>query len=265
RAGAEADRRPARPDPPVDRGSRPRPRGGAQPARGAPRADRPGEEPGGGDPRRGAEGRGCAARAAARRDRGGPSAPPRRDGAPDRAGDRAGARRDPTRGRFSFSAGSREDHAQDAHRRRPAAPHRRGAVRDRLLAAGGEPLIAVAHRIYARALFEAAQDKGRLDTVREELEDVVHAIDNVDELSALLETPETQPHVKSGVLDQVLGGADELVRNFVRLVVEKGRAGEIREIAADFETLVANEQRILDVELTTAHQLSETEFGRIIG
>ena len=29
--------------------------------------------------------------------------------------------------------------------------------------------------------------------------------------------------------------------------------------------LVAHEQRVLDVELTTAHELSEEEFGRILG
>ena len=101
--------------------------------------------------------------------------------------------------------------------------------------------------------------------MREELEDVVNALDTVPELSALLENPEIESHVKARVLDQVLGGADELVRNFVRLVVEKGRAGEIREIAAEFETLVAEQERILDVELTTAHELDDTEFGRIVG
>jgi F-type H+-transporting ATPase subunit delta len=101
--------------------------------------------------------------------------------------------------------------------------------------------------------------------VRAEIEDLVGAIETVPELSALLENPEIESHVKARMLDQVLGGADELVRNFVRLVIEKGRAGEIREIAAEFETLVAEQERILDVELTTAHELSETEFGRIIG
>jgi len=55
--------------------------------------------------------------------------------------------------------------------------------------------------------------------VREELEDVVHALDTVPELAALLENPEIESHVKAGILDEVLGGADELVRNFVRLVV----------------------------------------------
>ena len=101
--------------------------------------------------------------------------------------------------------------------------------------------------------------------MREELEDVVGALDTVPELSALLENPEIESHVKARVLDEVLGGADELVRNFVRLAVEKGRAGEIREIAAEFETLVAEQERILDVDLTTAHELDDTEFGRIVG
>ena len=125
--------------------------------------------------------------------------------------------------------------------------------------------MAVAHRIYARALFEAAQDKGRLDVVRAELEDLVSAIETVGELSALLDNPEIESHVKARMLDQVLGGADELVRNFVRLVIEKGRAGEIRDIAVEFEALADEQQRILDVELTTAKELSDTEFGRIVG
>jgi F-type H+-transporting ATPase subunit delta len=99
--------------------------------------------------------------------------------------------------------------------------------------------------------------------VGEELADLARALEDVPELSALLENPEIEPHVKADVLDKVLGGADELVRNFVRLVIEKGRAGEIREIAAEFDTLVAAEEGILDVELTTAHELSDADFDRI--
>src|SRR5205823_6114992 len=142
----------------------------------------------------------------------------------------------------------REDHAQDAHRPRPAAPDRRGARRDRLLAAREERVVAVAHRIYARALFEAAQEKGRLDAVREELDDLSAAVRDVDDLRALLENPEVDSRVKGDVLAEVTAGGDDLVRNFVRLLAEKGRAGEIAEIAAELDALVAAEQRILDVE-----------------
>jgi F-type H+-transporting ATPase subunit delta len=70
--------------------------------------------------------------------------------------------------------------------------------------------------------------------------------------------------VKADVLEQILGGSDELVRNFVRIVVEKGRAGEIRTIAAEFEALVAEQARVLDVEVTTASELSDADFDRIV-
>jgi len=87
----------------------------------------------------------------------------------------------------------------------------------------------------------------------------------VPELSALLANQETESRVKSDVVERVLADADELVRNFVRLLVEKGRATEVREIALELDTLVAAEDKVLDVDLTTAHELSKEEFERILG
>jgi F-type H+-transporting ATPase subunit delta len=101
--------------------------------------------------------------------------------------------------------------------------------------------------------------------VREELGDLATAVEQVDDLRALLENPEVDSRVKADVLQQVVQGADELVVNFVRLLAEKGRAGEIEDVAAEFESLAAEEQGILDVELTTATELSEQEFDRILG
>jgi F-type H+-transporting ATPase subunit delta len=81
----------------------------------------------------------------------------------------------------------------------------------------------------------------------------------------VLDNPEVDTQVKSRVLAQVADGADELVVNFVRLVAEKGRASELGEIVAELDALVAAEEQILDVELTTAHELSDEEFARILG
>ena len=91
------------------------------------------------------------------------------------------------------------------------------------------------------------------------------AVTSSDELRALLENPEVDSRVKQDILARVAQGSDELVVNFVRLLAEKGRAAEIAEVVADFDALVAAEERILDVELTTAHELSDEEFGRILG
>jgi F-type H+-transporting ATPase subunit delta len=101
--------------------------------------------------------------------------------------------------------------------------------------------------------------------VRDDLSDLAAAVESVDELRALLENPEVDSRVKGDVLQQVAQGADELVVNFFRLLAEKGRAAEIAEVAQEFETLAAAEEQVLDVELTTAEQLSDEEFGRLIG
>jgi F-type H+-transporting ATPase subunit delta len=118
--------------------------------------------------------------------------------------------------------------------------------------------------MYARALFDAAKENGRLDAVSEELEDFASAARDVPELGALLRNPELDPRAKREALADVLADADELVRNFVLLTVEKGRAVELDEIAREFEQLVAAEQGRLEVELTTAHELSDEEAGRIV-
>ena len=101
--------------------------------------------------------------------------------------------------------------------------------------------------------------------MREELDDVAAAVAEVPQLADVLTNPETDPGVKADVLVQVLGEADELVLNFVRLLSEKGRTAELPTIAAELDALVDAQADILDVELTTAHELSEDEFGNILG
>ena len=49
--------------------------------------------------------------------------------------------------------------------------------------------MSVVHRTYARSLFEAAKEAGRLPAVREELADFVEAMRQVPELRELLAQP----------------------------------------------------------------------------
>ena len=124
--------------------------------------------------------------------------------------------------------------------------------------------MAVAQRMYARALFEAAREADRVDAVAGDLAAIAAAMDAVPELRAFLRNPQIEPDGKADVLDQIATEADELVRNFVRLVAQKGRAGELAEISAELEELVAQAQNRLTVELTTAHELSDADAASIV-
>ena len=124
--------------------------------------------------------------------------------------------------------------------------------------------MAVAQRMYARALFQAAQEAGRLERVGEELEALAGAVVDVPELAAFLRNPEVEPAGKAALLDELASGADALVRNFVRLAAEKGRAGELPEIGRELEALVDKAQNRLSVELETAVELSDEDAASII-
>jgi len=124
--------------------------------------------------------------------------------------------------------------------------------------------MAVAHAIYAKALFEAAQDEDRVDLVREQLGELATALEETPELEAFLANPQLDPGAKAGVLEEITTGADPVVRNFVRVVASKGRAGQLRPIAAEFEAIVDREQGRIKVQLTTAVELNDEEADAIV-
>jgi F-type H+-transporting ATPase subunit delta len=125
--------------------------------------------------------------------------------------------------------------------------------------------VAVAHRVYAEALLEAAGEEGRLTEVREELAGFVAAVEESEELRDFLRNPQVEARMKRDALRAALADADELVRNFLLLVAEKGRIAEIDEIQDEFERLIAREARLLELELTTAVELSDEEAARVVG
>jgi F-type H+-transporting ATPase subunit delta len=125
--------------------------------------------------------------------------------------------------------------------------------------------VSVVHRTYARSLFEAAREAGRLAEVRRQLADFVETTHAVPELHAILRNPQLDRRAKMAAVDAVAGDSDPLVLNLLRLLIEKGRAGEIDEVGEEFERLAAREEGELSVELTTAFELSEDDARSIVG
>ena len=124
--------------------------------------------------------------------------------------------------------------------------------------------MAVAQRMYARALFEAANEAGRLEQVSADLGALAGALEDVPALRAFLHNPQIDPAGKAEVLGQLTADADELVRNFAQLVAEKGRGGELAGMSSEYDALLASSQNRLAVELTTAYEISDGEARSIV-
>jgi F-type H+-transporting ATPase subunit delta len=124
--------------------------------------------------------------------------------------------------------------------------------------------MAVVHRVYARALYDAAMEAGVVEETREEMADFVAAVRDVPELRAVLRNPQIDPRAKSAALEAITGGVHDIVRNFLKLLAEKGRIAEVEEIERELERLVAREQGQITVELTTAQELTDDEARAIV-
>jgi F-type H+-transporting ATPase subunit delta len=100
--------------------------------------------------------------------------------------------------------------------------------------------------------------------VHEALADFAAALEQSSELRSVLRNPQFDPTAKAESLADVVGEEEPLFKNFLLVVAEKGRAGELDEIATEFERLIAREERRLTVELTTARELSDEEAAAIV-
>ena len=121
-----------------------------------------------------------------------------------------------------------------------------------------------AQRIYARALFEAAQAGKRVDQVDRDLSAFAAALAESPDLRGFLSNPQVDPSAKADVLEQLTEGSDDLVRNALRVLAEKGRSGELAQVYAEFRAFVDRSRGRIAVELTTAAELSDEEARAIV-
>ena len=122
----------------------------------------------------------------------------------------------------------------------------------------------VVEQKYARALYEAALDKGRIDEVQGDLADFVKAEQDVPELGMVLANPTLDSSTKEALLGDLLAGSEPLVSSFLRLLAEKDRISLLKEIAREFEALVGAGERRLSVVVTTAQKLSDEDAAALV-
>ena len=123
-------------------------------------------------------------------------------------------------------------------------------------------------QVYSRALFQAAQEQDKLDVVREQVGAFADALDAQRDLAVFFFSPYFSTEEKKDGLGRVLDGADETVRNFLELLIEKHRMPAIYRIRRAYDALWEEANRLLPVEVTSAIALEPNtveQIGQRIG
>ena len=112
--------------------------------------------------------------------------------------------------------------------------------------------------VYARALFEAADDNDVLDRVHDELGEFADALAENEELQLFFFSPYFSSEEKKEGVRRVVDGADERFVNFLELLAERHRMPALFRIRRGFDALWAEEKRLLPVSVTSAVELDES-------
>lgn len=123
--------------------------------------------------------------------------------------------------------------------------------------------LATIARPYANAVFTLAKRESALDRWSSML-NVLAATTQHPTISALLDSPDMAGNAKAFRLAEVCGDElDDRGKKFLQSLADNDRLGLIGEIQTQFETLRAEEEKSLDVEVVSAYELSESQSAAL--
>jgi F-type H+-transporting ATPase subunit delta len=111
--------------------------------------------------------------------------------------------------------------------------------------------------VYARSLFEVAQENDKLDEVHEELDQFADAMSESRELQVFFFSPYFSSQEKKDGVGKVVEGGDEHFVRFLELLAERHRMPVLFRIRRDFDRMWAEEHKLLAVTLTSAVELDD--------
>jgi F-type H+-transporting ATPase subunit delta len=118
-------------------------------------------------------------------------------------------------------------------------------------------------QVYARSLFEVAKEQSKLDVVKEQLGQFADALDGNRELSIYFFSPYFSTTEKKDGLGKLLEGVDEVVGNFLALLIENHRMPVVFRVRREYDALWELENKRLPVTVTSAVALDEATVKSI--
>ncbi|MDQ3965948.1 MAG: ATP synthase F1 subunit delta, partial [Actinomycetota bacterium] len=109
---------------------------------------------------------------------------------------------------------------------------------------------------YAEALFEAALEREELEETLESLKEFVDALHESEELSEFFYGAQIGESQKRRAIDALTEDMSTSMRNFLKVLIDNGRVEILEDTVQRYEDLVDEHQGRVEVQLTTAVELS---------
>ena len=118
--------------------------------------------------------------------------------------------------------------------------------------------------VYARALFEVANERNTLDEVHDQLGQFADALAENRSLMQFFFSPYFSTEEKKGALERAIEGGNPEFVNFLEALIERHRMPVIFRIRDRYDHMWEEARKLLPVEVTSAIELDE-EIVKSIG
>lgn len=116
---------------------------------------------------------------------------------------------------------------------------------------------------YAEALFEAAREREELEGTLENLQEFVRALEESEELRLFFYGTQVPERQKRKAIDGLTEGMTTSTTNFLKVLSDNGRGEMLEDVVRRFEDLVEEHLGKVEVELTTAVELSDHTLEQV--
>ena len=120
-------------------------------------------------------------------------------------------------------------------------------------------------RVYAEALFIAAEDRSAVEDTLESLQALVAMMHSHPEFSHFLTAPMIDvARKKDAVIKALQGNVDQLVLDFLCLLIDKDREAALEGVMHQFRELADTAAGRLRVKATTSHMLTDQQRSALL-
>jgi len=118
---------------------------------------------------------------------------------------------------------------------------------------------------YAKSLLDLSKEQNAVEEVKNDMVFFEQVVDGNSELEAILKNPIVPLDKKQGILQGIFGGkVNAITENFLKLIVNKGRAAILFDTAKQFVQQYNAIKGIVTAEVTSASELTGANRAEII-
>ena len=113
---------------------------------------------------------------------------------------------------------------------------------------------------YARSLLKLAEEQNSILKVKSELNNIKEILNSSSELYSALINPIVNKNDKKEIIERIFERDTSFeVRNFLKLLIEKGRVNFVHSIIEEFYTLFDISENIAHIQITSALELNDEQ------